>query len=146
MTIETITGQKIAYKRNIGPYGPNNAALMESMKEWAKEKGLLGRCSIYGIAYDEPDTPPEECRYDVAVTIENEDVLDDSVIPGQIPDGKYAVFTVKHTTYGIELFWKTVFTQLENNALVFDGVRPIMERYRMELISIGECEFCVPVL
>jgi DNA gyrase inhibitor GyrI len=70
--LEEMSNGRIAYMRNLGPYGSGNKELMERLKAWASDNGLFHASAvILGIARDDPAlTPPERCRYDVWVTFE----------------------------------------------------------------------------
>ena len=67
MRIEALPEQSMLYMRRVGPYGEKNYPLMERMKRWALQRGLLGAGSVlYAIAHDNVQhTPPQACRYDV---------------------------------------------------------------------------------
>ena len=54
--IEYIPYCRIAYVRQIGPYGENNVQTMEQLKIWAQSNNLLDEQSIIlGIAHDNPE-------------------------------------------------------------------------------------------
>ena len=69
--IEKLPEYRIAYMRQIGPYGPGNAQVMEKLKKWAMTRELLTESAIIlGIAHDDPEiTPSEKCRYDACIVI-----------------------------------------------------------------------------
>jgi len=145
--IEQIPAQPIIYMRRIGAYGIENYKLMESLKEWAKLKGLLKDSIIYGIAQDNPtDTPHEQCRYDVCLVVTADCQIDEFVQRGEIPDGKYAVFTIPHTTEAVQAFWASVIQRLQDENLQLDMAKPILERYKYRLVEDRKCEFCVPII
>jgi hypothetical protein len=39
--VETLPNYRIAYVRQIGPYGPANLQVMQELKRWAMEKNYL---------------------------------------------------------------------------------------------------------
>lgn len=83
--IETITFYRIAYIRQIGPYGQNNVQTMEKLKIWANSNSLLDEQSIIlGIAQDNPElVDPETCRYDACLVIpDNYCINEDSISDG----------------------------------------------------------------
>ena len=144
--IEQFPEQPVLYMRRIGAYGVENYELMAEMKKWADMRGLFKDCTIYGIAWDNPsDTPPEQCRYDVCLVAEVDFPKDEPIQRGEIPGGKYAVFTIEHTAEAIQEFWTYGIQRLQEEALAFDTSKPILERYQYSLVKDGKCEFCVPI-
>ena len=57
----------------------------------------------------------------------------------------HAIFEVKHSAYAMELFWSHLYENMEKAGVTIDETRPVMERYRLDLLERGCCEFCVPV-
>ena len=120
---------------------------MERLKSWAREQGLLEAGVILGAAWDDPAcTPPEQCRYDVCLTLEGrlpEPAADMTL--GRIPGGTYACFQGAHTPSGVQALWGTGFAALAKEGLSPDSGRPVLERYRPELLDRGLCELCIPI-
>lgn len=143
--IEKMAVQPTVFMRRVGAYGMENFKLMESLKRWAGQKGLLEHSTIYGIARDAMDTPPEACRYDVCLAVPADYPADECVQKGEIPGGSYAVFTMLHTAEAVQEFWGSVFSVLQEKGLKMDEERPILERYQYHLVEEGKCEFCVPI-
>ena len=144
--IEQLPEQPVLYMRRIGAYGIKNYELMAEMKKWADMRGLFKGSTIYGIAQDNPaDTPPEQCRYDVCLVAGDDCPADESVQRGEIPGGKYAVFTIPHTAEAVQEFWACGIQNLQEEGLQLDTAKPILERYQYDLVEDGKCEFCVPV-
>lgn len=141
--IEQLPIQPIVYMRRVGAYGNENYKLMEKTKEWANRKGLLKDSIIYGIAHDNENTPQEKCRYDVCLV--SDCPVDGAVQRGEIPCGKYAVFTIPHTVEAIQAFWISIIQALQDEGLQYDTAKPILERYKYRKIENGKCEFCVPL-
>jgi len=142
--IEELPVQNIVYMRRIGAYGTENYILMAKLKEWADKNGLLKDSIIYGIAQDNPaNTPENQCCYDVCLIVKDDYPLDESIQRGEIPSGKYAIFTIPHTAEAVKKFWGTI---MQEEKLQFDKTKPILERYKYKLVENGECEFCVPIL
>ncbi|MDV2888408.1 GyrI-like domain-containing protein, partial [Alkalihalophilus pseudofirmus] len=80
---ETLPNYRIAYVRQVGPYGPANRLAMEKVKKWAAEKKLTKSAIIFGIPQDNPETTnPENCRYDACVVIAKDYQIDDSICEG----------------------------------------------------------------
>ena len=143
--IEQLPVQSTIYMRRTGAYGSENYKLMTALKEWANRKGLFEDSVIYGIAHDNENTPPEKCRYDVCLVATADCPVDDSVQRGEIPSGKYAVFTILHTAEAVQEFWASIIQVLQKEGLQFDTTRPILERYKHRLVEDGKCEFCIPL-
>ncbi|MGW8957391.1 AraC family transcriptional regulator [Paenibacillus sp. NPDC055715] len=82
MKVETLPKYRIAYVRQIGPYGPANIQAMKKLKKWAEENNLLTESAIIlGIPQDNPDTTlPENCRYDACIVISKNFQMDNKAI------------------------------------------------------------------
>lgn len=146
--IEEIPRCRIAYMRQIGPYGANNYGLMEKLKEWAKSNGLFTKSAvILGISHDSPETTlPENCRYDVCIVVSDEfEITDSSVKETELPGGRYVVFTIPHTAEAIQKAWSEVFSQLVGQGYQLDVSRPILERYIPAMVENHLCEICLPI-
>ncbi|MEK5133684.1 GyrI-like domain-containing protein [Bacillus sp. FSL W8-0645] len=144
--IEMLTNMKMVYMRNIGPYGSKeNVEMMKRFKQWINQHQLndeLKEYGIYGVPQDDPGkTPPEKCRYDLMLMTNRDFSKDQMVQTGHFEGGKYAVFTVTHTTEKVNLFWSQLPQMIQNNQLNMRQAS-IMERYREEE---GVCEFLLPI-
>jgi DNA gyrase inhibitor GyrI len=64
---------------------------------------------------------------------------------GSITGGKYGVFTIDHTAEAVKRAWEEVFPQLFAESYIPDSSRPILERYKAELIEQHLCEICIPI-
>lgn len=146
MKIETLPKHRIAYVRQVGPYGLTNVQAMQKLKDWAAAKNLISQTSIIlGISHDNPETTlPENCRYDAAIVISDDYQIDELVSESQLFGGKYAIYKVKHTAEDIQQAWSQIFPELFNHGYQIDD-RPIFERYIGEMISNHYCEICVPI-
>lgn len=145
MKIETLPKYRIAYVRQVGPYGPANIQVMEKLKKWAKEKNLFKSAIILGIPQDNPETTlPENCRYDACIVIAKDYQIDDSICESELSGGKYAIFKVKHTAEDIQKAWVEIFPALHNHGYQIDN-KPVLERYTDEMVNNHYCEICVPV-
>lgn len=144
--IETLPKYRIAYVRQVGPYGPANMQAMVKLKNWAKEKNLLVKSAILlGIPQDHPETtPPENCRYDACLVLSEDDQADDSISEAELSGGKYAIFKIKHTAEAIQKAWSEIFPALHNSGYQIDN-KPILERYLGDMIINDFCEICVPI-
>ncbi|PKM76032.1 MAG: DNA gyrase inhibitor [Firmicutes bacterium HGW-Firmicutes-15] len=148
IVIEKMPAYRIAYIRQIGPYGINNVKTMEELKKWANFNHLSNDESIIlGIAQDNPETTkPENCRYDTCMVVSNDySVTDGNVREGNIVGGKYAVFIINHTAEAVQKAWIDIFPELLKQGYQFDKARPIIERYTVQMVNNHHCEICVPV-
>ncbi|SET49596.1 DNA gyrase inhibitor GyrI [Lacrimispora sphenoides] len=172
LKIEHIAPCSMAYIRHTGPYGPGNTETMERLKHWAKSRDLMNSHSvILGIAQDNPQMiPPEACRYDACILLldgypggssvggsgdssgdgsvgGSVDVYstEKEVHIGSITGGKYGVFTIDHTAEAVKRAWEEVFPHLFAESYIPDSSRPILERYKAELIERHLCEICIPI-
>lgn len=147
--IEVLPKYRIAYMRQIGPYGPGNFQLMEKLKKWAMARELLTDSSIIlGMAHDDPEvTPPEKCRYDCCIVISDDYELDNNINVNNLPGGKYAVYRVQHTSECIENAWNDLLTVwLPDSGYQIDD-RQLFEKYSIDDNKTGEIisEICIPV-
>lgn len=85
------------------------------------------------------------CHYDVWVA--SADYPGDSAVQkGEISNGKYAVFTISHTTKAVPEFWCSVIEVLQKENLKYDVLKPIMEYYKSKLIEDSKCKFCISIV
>ncbi|WP_431030165.1 AraC family transcriptional regulator [Lysinibacillus sp. LZ02] len=146
--IEKIPSCTIAYMRQTGPYGVENAQLMEKFKGWVKANNLFTDQSILlGIAQDNPAfVTPENCRYDACLIVPDDYRVNiDEIKLGSVRGGRYAVFKINHTVEAVQKAWGEVFLELENQGFRLDETRPILERYTVELVNNHTCEICIPI-
>ncbi len=146
--MEVLPPYRIAYIRRVGPYGVANQQTMQDLKRWAGENNFLDDNSILlGIAWDNPaEVKPENCRYDTCLVIpENYRVNGNSVNVGDLSGGEYAVFQITHTAQAVQEAWHEIYSELQNQEIPIDETKPILERYRVELVRRHYCEICVPI-
>ncbi|AKP77495.1 DNA gyrase inhibitor [Priestia megaterium Q3] len=145
--IDRLPNYRIAYLRQVGPYGPHNVKVMEKLKSWAKKKGLFNKNSIIlSIPRDNPEvTSPKNCRYDAAIVISNEYKIDNSVSEDRLIGGQYGVYRVKHTAEEIKKAWDLIFVELLNEGYLVDS-RPTFERYYGEEDDVDYCDICIPII
>lgn len=146
LKVETLPGYRIAYVRQVGPYGPANTRPMEKLKQWAAENNLLAESAIlFGIPQDNPETtPPENCRYDACIVLTEDDKIDDAIAEGELAGGRYAVATINHTADDVQQAWAAIFPALQSGGYQLDD-RPILERYAGDMLNKGLCELCIPI-
>lgn len=80
--IKNLPGYRLAYVRQIGPYGPALQQAWTQVTEWAGKNGLLGpQAAALGISWDNPElTPPERCRYDACVVLPEDFQADEQAL------------------------------------------------------------------
>lgn len=144
--IDNLPNYRIAYVRQVGPYGSHNVKVMEKLKSWAKKKGLFTKDSIIlSIPRDNPKvTTPDNCRYDACIVISSEYQVDGDVSEDNLPGGQYAIYRVRHTAEDIQNAWDTLFNDLLNKGYHIDS-KPIFERYVGEENDVDYCDICVPI-
>ncbi|WP_342689600.1 DNA gyrase inhibitor [Bacillus pumilus] len=147
--IEILSNMKMVYMRNIGPYGSKkNIEMMKHFKKWINQHQLideLKKHGIYGVPQDDPArTLPGKCRYDLMIMTNRDFSNNQMVQTGYFEGGKYAVFTVTHTTEKVNLFWCQLPDYIQNNQLNMRQA-PIIERYREEEGEDKVCEFLLPI-
>ncbi|WP_433753260.1 AraC family transcriptional regulator [Paenibacillus amylolyticus] len=147
MVIENLPSYRVAYVRQVGPYGPDNTQAMNKLKKWADNKQLLNEsATLLGIPQDDPTTtPPEKCRYDACIVItESERLEDDSIEIAELSGGDYLICKVGHTAEAIQQAWSVIIPHLQTSGYRMDN-KPVIERYRWKLLNQHWCEICVPV-
>ncbi|PRA07160.1 MULTISPECIES: GyrI-like domain-containing protein [unclassified Paenibacillus] len=147
MYIENLPSYRIAYVRQVGPYGPANALAMNTLKQWADKKQLLHETAIlFGIPQDDPaSTPPQNCRYDASIVVTESERLEDELVEiGELLGGDYLICKVRHTAEAIQQAWNVIIPHLQTSGYRMDN-KPVIERYRWELLNQHYCEICVPV-
>ncbi|WP_256760497.1 GyrI-like domain-containing protein [Cohnella sp. WQ 127256] len=144
--VEAIPDYRIAYVRQVGPYGPNNSRAMEMLKKWAAGENLLTESAILlGVPQDNPETTlPENCRYDACIVIPKDYLVNDSMCQSELLGGLYVVCKIKHTAEEIQKTWSEIFPYLQSSGYQIDR-KPILERYIGEMINNDLCEICVPI-
>ena len=144
--IETLPSVRIAYVRQVGPYGSDNNQGMQRLKEWAKEENLLTESAVlFGISQDNPETtPPEQCRYDACIVIPQDYQMNNIISESELPSGDYAIFKLKHTAEDIQKAWNQIFPAIQSGGYLMDN-KPVLERYKGDMILDDYCEICVPV-
>jgi AraC family transcriptional regulator len=92
--IERLPEMRIAFVRHTGPYEETDASYGRLMG-WAGAAGLLNpQTTVFGVAYDDPTvTAPEKLRYDAAIVIPNDLVIEGEIGTRMMPAGKFAVAT-----------------------------------------------------
>jgi len=113
MRIETLPDIRIASVRQTGPYAESAERAWEILCGWAGPKGFVTpKTLIVGISHDDPSaTPPEDLRYDAAISIEGDMAVEPPVALGSLPGGEYAIFTHQGPYAGLEETYKIIMRQ-----------------------------------
>ncbi len=146
ITEELIGQQPMVYARRTGPYGAENAILLEKFKAWADRQGYLtSEAVLLSVAQDDMTVvSPDACRYDV-ILLGDYDTEEDWIQSGTLPDGRYAVLELPHTPDAVKLVWKEGIPLLSRQYRL-DFSRPIIERYQKKLVDNHLCEMLFPIL
>lgn len=142
--VGTLSNYRIAYMRQVGPYGPANIQVMQQLKAWAAERGLLTESAVlFGIPQDNPQvTHPEKCRYDACIVIAGEEQADDAVHECELAGGDYVIFKIKHTAEDVRRAWAEIFPAVHRMGFQLDD-KPILEKYSGS--DNDYCEIYVPI-
>lgn len=145
--IENVTASKVVYFRNVGPYGEDNFKTMMKLKKWAKDNELLMDSIILARIHDNPMmTLPENCRYDACIVIDEDfNIKKSSLKSDYIHGGKYAVLEIEHTQAAVQEAWDYIFTAIAGKRINYNQSKPILERYKDEMVKKDKCEICVPI-
>ena len=145
--IENLPASKIAYIRKVGPYGADNFKTMMKLKQWAKENKLMTGSTIFARIHDNPMvTPPENCRYDACIVIEEDFKIERSSLKADfLYGGKHAVIEIEHTEAAVQEAWNDVLNAIMCKSIDYNQSKPILERYKDDLVKKNKCEICVPI-
>lgn len=148
LKIEYFKKTDIIYFRRIGKYGSGNLVVMEQIKNYAKNQGLFENSTILAIAQDNPQfVNPEECRFDACLCVSSNyhpNDIQGNLYSSSISAGKYVVFLIEHTSKAIEEFYANILKNVNKYDLKLDN-KPIIERYRQQLVDRGKCEIMLPI-
>jgi len=153
VTVKNLPAYRVAYLRNIGPYGPGSGIpdLWRRMERWASARDLWTADRLcLGIAHDDPMvTEPSKCRYDAAIVIPAGFDADGGVNVADVPGGKHAVLEFAGGVQQIGPAWG----QIYGRWLPESGYQPD-DRIGFELYkgvawdadgSHFRCDICVPI-
>lgn len=150
VTVNNLPTFRLAYFRNIGPYGPENSKLMEKIMTWAGARDLLAKGGhILGIPHDDPEiTPPEKCRFDCGIIIPGNFPLDGAVNEMELSGGKYAFMEVEQRAESVSSGWQAIFKDwLPESGFQVDN-RRAFERYTISEEDQSKAlrwEICIPL-
>jgi len=144
---------KIAYMRQIGPYGPAIGEFWDkAFTPWLVANGLLGE-PCYGIGHDDPSiTPPDKCRYDACVEVPADFVPSGRAVNlGSLPGGRYAVARFYGNPQSIGDVWIELYRDWLPRSGFQCDVRPCFEYYPRNWKpdpATGQfgCDLCMPLV
>ncbi|MGX6971220.1 GyrI-like domain-containing protein [Vagococcus bubulae] len=97
------------------------------------------------MALDNPQkTLPEKCRYDLILCTAKQNTSHFEVKGRQFKGGKYAVFTIPHTTKEVQQFWSNLDMHINVNKLSLRN-QPIIERFKEEKGVDKFCDVLIPI-
>ena len=117
--IKDLKPTRVAYIRSIGRQNGGDliSLSMESMKNWARERGIWSdKSEFIGISWDFSSMTPDSLRrYDAAISIPNNLSLEPGYSSQTIPGGTYAVTQVSYRSVeDFILIWKWFGMALES--------------------------------
>ena len=157
LEIKTFPPARIACMRYTGPYGhPDIAMHWQRFGAWCEAQGLMKpRRKMYGISLDNPMlTPPNNCRYDLAIEVDATFKVNDADKPSvaiqQFDGGRHACQPFKGTAAQIGMAWMAMFGQVLPMSGLQREEKPSMEVYPEDFemsqnTFVFGCCLCVPV-
>lgn len=152
VVIKNFSPVRVAYMRQIGPYGPQLQELWKKLVTWAKARDLLlDQTLSFGISHDDPRmTVPAKCRYDACIEIAQDYQPDGQVNVSEIPGGKYAVYAFRGAVPEVQQAWQDMFAVWLPDSGFQPDDRPSFERYvgdgnEEQSSKVFSCDICVPV-
>ena len=107
--IKSLPETRVAYMRHVGPYGSSSITrLWLRFADWCAAEGLMAprRPMMFGVSQDIPGiTPPERCRYDACVEVDDTFKAKDDVAVQTIWGGRYACTRFTGTAGDIHDAW-----------------------------------------
>lgn len=151
--LQTIPRTKVAYLRHVGPYGGSGIAqAWQRFAAWCDEHGLMTpRRRMYGVCQDIPDlTPPEKCRYDVCVEVDDRFVAQGEIGVESIAGGRYACARFVGTSPEVRDGWDRFVREWLPGSGYQPGDGPALELYDTDFVvdpktGAFNCWLCLPV-
>lgn len=148
--VKTLPARRVAYARNVGPYGPDGCgkAFGELMR-WAGPRGLVGRGALIGLCWDDPQhTPAEKCRYDACVEVPD-GLAVDGLAEQTIDGGRYAVYRAEVVNNDFPGAWNRMYEWLAGSGYrpgEFPGYEVYLNDGSTDPEGKWRVEICVPVV
>ena len=154
VTLREFPAIRVAYRRRVGAYQPEALhQLWNDFVGWCAGQGLLNPAErpLLGICQDNPDTtPPDICRYDVGVVVDESFVARDGVDIQVLPGGQYACAVFTGTLDSFPAGWQWLCHDWMPASGYRFAARPAFEYcgeefYRDEESGALTCWLCVAV-
>jgi AraC family transcriptional regulator len=153
VTVKTLSSYRLAYMRNVGPYGAHSAIpqLWQRLMRWAAARDLwTSERLCLGIAYDDPRvTDPDKCRYDAGIVIPADFKADAQVNVIDFAGGKFAMTPFTGTALDIAGSWDRFFGRWLPQSGYQPDDRPCLEIYGSDAVDeqtgAVNCQLCMPV-
>jgi AraC family transcriptional regulator len=150
--IQTLPAHRIAYFRNVGPYGAGGGIPETWLRllQWAQARDLwTGDRLCIGIAHDDPGvTEAAKCRYDASIVIPADFSATDGANVATISGGKVALSRFVGTASTINKAWHDLFSWLPQSGFQ-PSDRPSLEFYRGDAwdltTGVVTCDLALPV-
>ena len=152
VVVKNLPSQRVAYMRSTGPYGGTEIPrTWQRFAAWCESQGFMNpRRVMYGISQDDAEvTPPEKCRYDCCVSVDDAFKPQGEVGVETVAGGRYACAKFAGTPAEIHGAWMTLFEWLPDSGYQADD-RLAVEVYDTdftmdEKTGAFTCELCMPV-
>jgi AraC family transcriptional regulator len=151
--IRNLPEKRVAYMRSVGPYGGTGIPrTWQRFAAWCEANGLMTpRRTMYGICQDDPEiTPPEKCRYDAAVEVNESFTPQGEIGVETVAGGRYACAKFAGTTEEIHAAWMRFMSEWmpDSGYQVADGLA--IELYGTDFVmdektGAFNCQLCMPV-
>jgi AraC family transcriptional regulator len=151
--IVEIPETRVAYVRNIGPYGSSDITEMwRRFESWCVTQGLMSPSRrMFGIAQDNPNiTPATHTRYDACIEVD-ETFNPSGEIAVQYIRGRYACTRFRGTSADIRGAWVKFLGRTLPAAGYHPDLAPAIEIYGPESVpdpktGLFSCLLCMPLL
>lgn len=151
--LKTLSPARVAFIRYVGPYaGAGIAATWQRLAALCEPLGLMQpRRTMYGVCHDDPDlTPPDKCRYDACIEIDDGFRPVGELAVQTIAGGRYASAQFAGTSAQVHAGWSRLMGEwLPNSGYEVDDRLPL-EVYAPDFVMDHEtgafpCALCLPV-
>ena len=152
VVVKNIPSQRVAYMRSTGPYGGTEIPrTWQRFAAWCEAQGFMNpRRVMYGISQDDAEvTPPEKCRYDCCVSVDDSFRPQGEVGVATVAGGRYACVKFAGTAEQIHGAWVTLCDWLPDSGYQADD-RLAIEVYGTdfkmdEKTGAFTCDLCMPI-
>ena len=151
--LKTLPDTRVAYLRHVGPYGGSGiAAAWQRFAAWCAQAGLMQpRRRMFGVCLDDPTiTPPEKCRYDCAVEVDEAFVARDEIGIETVAGGRYACARFSGVAAEVRDAWNRLVVDWLPKSRYQPDDRCALEIYEPDFVvdektGAFPCLLCMPV-